>query len=298
MAQVSLAVARREVARRATEFIQGTTVQTTASTLITDTNNLNYVDAYWTENWALMTSGPNNDILRRISTFTSASATATLYQAFPTSVMSGNAYEFYRRFNPFTDIQNAINRALNIGAPDFREKHRDVLTATFNTLQYQFPTTLMDKGLVGIEYQWYVDATQTTWPFQKLSTDLYSVIESWDAASGIVNKTLQLNFNPETNKLIRFVYDMPLGNVSTSTDNIHLELPELEWLYTQATAELWRIESMRTTAATRTQALETAAVADAEADKLRRQLAPLTMPAPLRRSTFRTIPGRSTGFGW
>jgi hypothetical protein len=59
-----------------------------------------------------------------------------------------------------------------------------------------------------------------------------------------VKKTLQLKFNPETNKLIRFVYDMPLGNVSTATDVIHLDLPELEWLYSQAVTELWRIESI------------------------------------------------------
>lgn len=294
MAQVTLAQARQEVARRATEFIQGTD-NGGSTTVVTDTNNLNYVDGYWAEAWILGTSGANNDVLRRTNAYTQASSSVTVYQAFGSS-FSGQSYDLYRRFNPFSDIKNAINRALNVGAPDFREKHRDVLTATFNTLQYAFPTMLMDKGLVAIEYQWYVDSSQTSWPFQKLSTDLYKVIESWDATNGQMSKILQLNFNPETNKLIRFVYDMPLPNVSTSTDNIHLDLPELEWLYTQATAELWRIEATRTSGATKQNALETAARADAEADKLRRQLAPETPQRPLRRSTFRAIPGRVSGW--
>lgn len=294
MAQVTLAVARQEVARRATEFIQGTD-NGGSTTVITDTNNLNYVDGYWAESWVLGTSGANNDALRRVSTYTQASASLVVYQAFGSS-FSGQNYDLYRRFNPFTDIKNAINRAINIGAPDFREKRRDVLTATFNTLQYAFPTMLMDKGLVAIEYQWYVNSTQTDWPYQKLSPDLYEVIESWDATNGRTAKTLQLKFNPETNKLIRFVYDSPLTNVTTSTDNVHLDLPELEWLYTQATAELWRIEALRTNGASKDNALASAARADAEADKLRKLLAPEIPPKPLRRSTFRAIPGRVSGW--
>ena len=294
MAQVTLAVARQEVARRATEFIQGTD-NGGSTTVITDTNNLNYVDGYWAESWVLGTSGANNDVLRRVSTYTGSSSSLVVYQAFASS-FSGQNYDLYRRFNPFTDIKNAINRALNIGAPDFREKRRDVLTATFNTLQYAFPTTLMDKGLVAIEYQWYVNSNQSDWPYQKLSADLYEVIEQWDSTNGRTKKTLQLKFNPETNKLIRFVYDSPLPNVATSTDNILLDLPELEWVYTQATAELWRIEALRTNGASRQNALESAARADAEADKLRKLLAPETPPKPLRRSTFRTIPGRVSGW--
>ena len=296
MPQISLATCRQEVARRATEFIQGSATSNTNLTTITDVNALNYVDAYWAEAWVLMTSGTNNDQLRRTSTFIGSTQTLTLYQGLTASPATNDTYDLYRRFNPFTDIKNAINRAINIGAPDFREKHRDTVTATFNTLQYQFPTLLMDKGLVAIEYQWFVMSTQTDWPYQPLSTDLYSIIESWDSVNNNVKKVLQLKFNPETNKLIRFVYDMPLGNVNSSNDNIHLELPELEWLYTQSVAELWRIESMRTSAATRQAALESAAKADVEADKLRRQLAPETAPKALRRSTFRTIPGRVSGW--
>lgn len=294
MAQVTLATARQEVARRATEFIQGTD-NGGSTTVITDTNNLNYVDGYWAESWVLGTSGTNNDALRRVSAYTQASASLVVYQAFGAS-FSGQNFDLYRRFNPFTDIKNAINRALNIGAPDFREKRRDVVTATMDTLQYAFPTMLMDKGLVAIEYQWYTRSNETDWPYQKLSADLYDVVESWDPAAGQVSKKLQLKFNPETNKLIRFVYDSPLTNVATSTDNIHLDLPELEWLYTQATAELWRIEALRTNGASRENAYASAARADAEADKLRKQLAPELPPRPVRRSSFRVIPGRASGW--
>jgi hypothetical protein len=295
MAQVTLAVARQEVARRATEFVQGTVTANGNLTTVTDINNLNYVDAYWAETWLLATSGTNNDLLRRVSAFTAASQTLTLYQGLTASPAVNDTFDLYRRFNPFTDIKNAINRAINVGAPDFREKHRDVLTATFNTTQYQFPALMMDKGLVAIEYQWYVAANQSDWPFQKVSPDLYEIIESWDAANGRMNKTLQLKFNPETNKLIRFVFDTTLPNVATSTDAIHLDLPELEWLYTQSVAELWRIESLRSSGGAQQKALETAAKADAEADKMRRQLAPVTPPKPLARTTFRTIPGRGPG---
>jgi hypothetical protein len=294
MTQVSLAVARQEVARRATEFIQGTDTGGNTTTIV-DTNNLNFVDGYWAEAWVLGTSGANNDILRRTSAFTGSTATLTVYQAFGSS-FSGLNYDLYRRFNPFTDIKNAINRALNVGAPDFREKHRDVITATMNTTQYALPTTMMDKGLVGIEYQWYVNAPQSDWPYQKVTPDLYEIIESWDATNGRVAKTLQLKFNPETNKLIRLVFDSPLPNVASSNDNIHLDIPELEWLYTQATAELWTIEAMRTNGATKENALATAARAMAEAKDLRARLAPESPPRPLKRTTFRAIPGRASGW--
>lgn len=294
MTQVTLAVARQEVARRATEFLQGTD-NGGSTTTVKDTNNLNYVDGYWQEAWVLGTSGANNDVLRRTSAFAASSATLTVYQAFGSS-FSGQNFDLYRRFNPFTDIKNAINRALNLGAPDFREKHRDVMTATFNTLQYSFPTTLMDKGLVAVEYQWYVDSSQSDWPFQKLSPDLYEVIEAWDTANGRMSKKLQLKFNPETNKLIRFVFDSPLPNVATSTDAIHLDLPELEWLYTQAAAELWTIEAARSSGGSKQEALETAARLTAQAKDVRARLAPELSPKPLRRTSFRTIPGRVSGW--
>lgn len=274
----------------------GTATGGTSSTIV-DANGLTQADGYWGETTVLATSGTNNGLTRRVQTFTSASNTLTLYSSLTAAVMSGDSYELYRRFTP-TDIKTALNRAINVGAPDFREKVRAVVTATMDTLQYAFPTgpSLMDKGLVGIEYQWYTQANQTTWPFQKVSPDLYSINEAYDAASTNTSvKTLQLKFNPETNKLIRFVFDGPLGNVSADTDRIHLDLPELEWLYTQSAAELWRIETARTADVNRKSALEELARWEASADRLRRQLAPEPAPRVLRRTSFRVIPGRSVG---
>lgn len=292
---VTLSTARAEIAARAQEFLQGTATGGTASTIV-DANNLTHADGYWEETTVLATSGTNSGLTRRAQTFTSTSTTLTLYSSLTAAVMSGDTYEIYRRFTP-TDIKTALNRAINVGAPDFREKVRAVVTATMDTLQYAFPTSpaLMDKGLVGIEYQWYVQSTQSTWPFQKVSPDLYEVIEAYSASTNTSLRTLQLNFNPETNKLIRFVFDGPLGNVSADTDRIHLDLPELEWLYTQAAAELWRIETARTADVNRKSALEELARWEASADKLRRQLAPEPAPRILRRTSFRVIPGRSVG---
>jgi hypothetical protein len=167
-----------------------------------------------------------------------------------------------------------------------------------NTLTYALPTSpdMLDKGLVGVEYQWYTDPSQVDWPYQKVSTDLYEIIEAWDTVSNRSKKTLQLKFNPETNKLIRMVFDGPLGNVSLDADLIHLDLPELEWLYQQATAEVWRMEVSRTSDASKKAALEELARHETRADQLRRQLAKEQPQRPLRRSSFRVIPGRSVGW--
>lgn len=296
---VTLLTARAEIAARAQEFLSGIATGGSSSTIV-DANNLTHADGYWEETTVLVTSGTNNGLTRRVQTFTSSSSTLTLYSALTGAVASGVTYEIYRRFPP-TDIKVALNRAINVGAPDFREKVRAVVTATMDVLTYNFPTgpTLMDKGLVGIEYQWYAQSNQSTWPFQKVSPDLYEVIEAYDAASTNTSvRTLQLKFNPETNKLIRFVFDGPLGNVSADSDRIHLDLPELEWLYTQAAAELWRIEVSRTSDVSRKSALEELARWEASADKLRRQLAPEPAPRVLRRSNFRVIPGRIVTGSW
>jgi hypothetical protein len=293
---VALSAARQEVSKRAQEFLMGTATGGSASTVV-DANNLFHVDGYWDETWVYATSGTNNGLTRRVQTFTSSTNTLTLYSAFTGAVPSGMTYELYRRFSP-SDVTTSINRAINVGAPDFREKVRAVATATMNTLTYAFPTgpMMLDKGLVGIEYQWYTDATQTDWPYQKVSTDLYEVLESWDSVTSTSKKTLQLKFNPETNKLIRFVFDGPLGNVTNDTDIIHLDLPELEWLYQQATAELWRTEVSRTSDASRKSALEELARHETRADQLRRQLAKELPPRALRRSSFRVMPGRTVGW--
>lgn len=284
----TLAETRAAVSKRAQEFLQGTATGGSTTTVI-DVNGLTSPDSYWDESVILITSGTNNGLQRRVQTFTAATSTLTVYSAFTGAVASGVTYELYRRFTP-GDIDTAINRALNIAAPDFREKVRAVATATQDTLQYGFPTgpDFMDKGLVGIEYQTYTDAAKATWPYQRLSPSQYEIHEDANS-SGTTIRTLQLKFNPETNRLIRFVYDGPLGSVATGTDRIRLDRPELEWLYTQSVAELWRIEASRNTDANRKASVEELARWESSADRLRRQLAPERAQAPLRRTTFRVV---------
>lgn len=284
---VTLSTARAEVAKRATEFLQGTATGGSTTTLI-DTNGLTNPDNYFDEAVVLMTSGTNNGLQRRVQTFTASTSTLTFYSAMTGAVASGATYELYRRFTP-TDIDLAINRAINIAAPDFREKVRAVATATQDTLQYAFPTgpELYDKGLVAIEYQTYTDAAKSTWPYQRLSRDQYEILEDWQTSANI--RTLQLRFNPTTNRLIRFVYDGPLGNVATGTERINLDLPELEWLYTQSVAELWRIEASRNTDANRKASVEELARWEANADRLRRQLHQTYPQKALRTTLFRVV---------
>jgi hypothetical protein len=284
---VTLSTARAEVAARAQEFLQGIATGGSASTLV-GANDLTHVDGYWAEAVVLMTSGTNAGASRRVMTFTSSTATMNFYSSFTGAVASGDQFEVYRRFTP-TDVDKAINRSINVAAPDFREKVRAVATAVADTLQYAVPSgvAMLDKGLIGIEYQYYTQSTQSTWPFTKLSSDLYEIIEDFNGTDNI--RTLQLKFNPETNRLIRFVYDGPLGNVSTGTDVIHLDLPELEWLYSQSCAELWRIETSRTTDANRKAALEELARWEVNADRLRRQLGQQQPARPIRRTRFQVI---------
>lgn len=281
----TLSGARTEIASRAGEFLAGATTQTTNQTNVTDTNNLQFIDAYWQEATVLFTSGANNGSARRVQTYTGSSSTAVLYSNAPTTIASGVSFELYRRFTP-ADVKTALNRALAIGAPDFREKVRAVATATQDTLQYALPTSPDLRWLVAIEYQHYTQSGQSDWPYKRLDPSLYDIIEDFDGS--LSAKKLQLRFNPETNRLIRFIYDAPLGTVSADTDVIHLDYPELEWLYTQSVAELWRIETTRTTDASRNAALSETARWDQAADVIRRRL---TQPAtaPLRRTRFYTV---------
>lgn len=281
----TLASARAEVSKRAQEFLMGTATGGSTTTLV-DANYLQETDGYWAEAIVLMTSGTNSGLSRRVQTFTASTNTLTFYGSMTGNVASGVTYELYRRFTP-GDIDTAINRSLNIGTPDFREKVRAVATCTADTLQYAFPTgpDLWDKGLISIEYQQFTQASQSTWPFAKLSTDQYEVLEDFNGTNNI--RTLQLRFNPETNRLLRFVYDGPLGNVSTGTDVIHLDLPELEWLYTQAVAELWRIEASRNPDTNRKASVEEMARWESAADRLRRQLGQEQQQRQLRRTSFR-----------
>lgn len=285
---VTASTALQEISKRAQEFLMGTTNANASLTTFIDTNNLTHADDYWDEASVYFSSGSNNGLERRVSGFAAATGKATMYSAVTASVPSGVTYELARRFNR-TDVFTALNRSLNVAAPDFREKVRAVATAVADTLQYAFPTSpdLSNKGLVAIEYQQYTNPNQTDWPYTKLSTDLYEVIEDFDGTTNV--KTLQLKFNPETNKLIRFVFDGALGNVTTGTDVIHLDLPEMEWVYTQSVAELWRIESSRTVDANRKAAIDELARWESSADRLRRQLGQEKKPRPLFRTHFRVI---------
>jgi len=285
----TLAVERAEVSARAQEFLAGIATAGSTTTL-SDANLLTHADGYWDETSILMTSGSNVGMIRRVQTFTAATSTLNFYSAMTGSVASGNQYELYRRFDP-TMVDRAINRAINVGSPDFREKARAVATAISDTLQYAFPTDpqFRERNLVAIEYQYYSDAAQTTWPFTKMDPSQYEVIEDWVGSS--TQTLLQLRFNPTTNRLIRFVYEGPLGNVATSTDIIHLDLPELEWLRSQAVTELWRMEASRTVDSNRKAAIEEAARWESNADKLRRQLRHPDQVRPLRRTVFRTTLG-------
>ena len=283
----TLATERAQVAARAQEFIAG--IATDGSTTTpADTNNLTHADGYWDETTILMTTGMNAGVQRRVQTFTAATSTLNFYSAMSAAVGSGNEYELYRRFTP-TDVDRAINRAINVGTPDFREKARAVATAVADTLQYAFPTApeFRERNLIGIEYQVYDQPGQSTWPFTKLNQADYEVIEDWVGSS--TQRLLQLRFNPTTNKLIQFVYEGTLGNVATSTDIIHLDAPEVEWLYAQSVAELWRMETSRTTDANKKAAIEETARWEADADKLRRRLRHPDPQRPLRRTVFRTI---------
>ena len=283
---VTLSTARAKVSSMAQDFLASTATGGSTTTVV-DTNNLYYADGYWDETTVLFTNGTNNEVQRRVQTYTASTSTLTLYSAAPGSA-SGGTYELYRRFSP-TDVLNGLNRAINIGSPDFREKARAIATATADTLQYALPTgpDFTNIGIVAVEYQAYNLASQATWPYQKLSPQQYSILEDFNGTSTV--RTLQLNFNPETNKLIRLIYEGPLGTVATGTDVIRLDQPELEWLYTQATTELWRTEVSRTSDASRKSALEELARWETDADKLRRQLAMEQPRRPIRRSTFRVF---------
>jgi hypothetical protein len=284
---VTLATARQELAKRASEFLQGTATGGSTTTVV-DANNLQYADDYWDEQMLLFTSGTNNGLTRRVQTFTKSSFQATLYSAATASVMSGDTYELYRRFSP-NDHKTALNAAINKSWPSFyQDRSTAVVTATQDTLQYGFPTgpDIGDKGLIAIEYQNWTLPTQTTFPYAVLAPDEYDVRKNWDTVANARLRTLQLRFNPATNRLIRFVFGAPLPKVSVDTDYINLGDPELEWLYAQAKAELWRLESNRSESVARKDAMQMLTVSQQEADGLRKDLAMAWPPKPIRRTRF------------
>lgn len=284
---VTLAQARRAIAARASEFLMATATGGSTTTII-DTNNLQYADEYWDEAYVLMTSGTNNGLIRKVQTFTKASSQATLYSALTASVASGDTAEFYRRFSP-SDHKTALNAAINKSWPSFyQDRSTAVVTGLGDTLTYGFPTgpDIGDKGLIAIEYQVHTLPTQSTFPYQVLAPDDYEVRTNWDTTANARLRTLQLKFNPATNRLIRFVFGSPIPQVSTDADRIRMGDPELEWLYAQGKAELWRLEANRSESVARKDALQMLSESQREADKLKTDLAYAWPPKPIRRTRF------------
>ena len=82
------------------------------------------------------------------------------------------------------------------------------------------------------------------------------------------------------------MYGRVISQVSADSDRIRLGDPELEWLYAQAKAELWRIEANRSEAVARKDALQMVGLSEAEADKLKKDLGHAWPPKPIRRTRF------------
>jgi hypothetical protein len=262
-----------------------------STTTIIDSNNLQYVDSYWNEQTVLFTSGTNNGLQRKISAYTSATSQATLYSAATAAVVSGDTAELYRRFSP-TDIKTALNAAINKSWPHFYEKVVAVATPIHDTLQYTFPTgpDMGDKGLVAVQYQVHTLAAQSTWPYQTLvNGEDYEVVEDYSTAANYSVKTLQLKFNPESNRLLRLIFGGPLTPVSADADLIRLGTPDVEWLYAKSIEELWRLEAARSESVARKDAQQERSAWAAEADSLQKSLGHQWPQAPLKRTRFHVI---------
>lgn len=285
----TLATIRQEVSKRADEFVSGTATGGSTTTLA-DTAKLQNPDSYWNEAEVLFTSGTNDGVARRVSAFVSSTSTLTVYgAALAAAVAAGHTYDLRRRF-PVSDVDIAINRAINVAGPDFREKVRVDVTLTADTYTYAVPISanpvLSDRGLVRVEYG--DTSVNSTRPLAPLPAGLYEIIEDYDAAStNALVKTVALKFNPYTGYTLRLIFEGPLANLSAAADILHLDLPQLEFIYTQAVAELWRIEAGRTTGQTRTESLQELARSEAYADRLRRSLGLEHKQQPLKRTVFR-----------
>jgi len=285
---VTFATARQEIAKRAAQFVMSTATGGSTTTVV-DANNLNYVDNYWNEASVQFTSGTNNGLVRKVSASTSSSTQLTLYSAATAAVVSGDSYELYRRFSP-QDIMNASNSALLKSYPYFYYHGRFTFTATQDTLTYALPTGpdfVGGDSILRVEYQKFTLAANTDWPYQVLSPQMYDTIETYDTTAQATLKKLQLNFNPQTNRLLRVVYAAPLQAVATGTDYVQLDRPEQEWFYAQAITELWRIESSRSADIGRKDADGEVQKWAGEADKLRKQLQQVMPEKPLKRTQFR-----------
>lgn len=289
---VTFSEAVAEVAKRAGEFLEGTATGGSTSTL-TDTNSpdLQAADSYWDEAVVEMVAGTAGNIgqRRRVSDFVSASAQLTFYGTFPSGVSAGDEYRIFRRFSP-VDYERAINRSLNTSWPDFGDTVRKTVSTVRDTMQYGVPTgpDIGGRGLIALEYEWYTDAARATWPWIRLDPARWELFQTSPAegATGVQVNTVQLRFNPDDGRELRFVFSAPLPQMQTTTDPIHLDTPEIEWLYTDAAANLWRTESSKMPAGQRDDAIRQAAFWSAEAEKLRARLMPDKEPKPLRRPVF------------
>jgi hypothetical protein len=267
----TLTTIRQEVARRATEFLQGTATGG-STTSVVDTVNLNQDDDFWGEAWVRFSSGTNNDAVRRVSASSQSAASLTLYSAAPASVGAGDTYDLHRRFSP-VDIMNGVNSAVNKSWPDFFETVKsNVVTATTNTFRYDFPAGVPEEGVIGIEMQILTDPNVPTYPYERLPISKYDIIREWDGSANAEKLILELRFNPQTNRLIRFLYAKPLQAVTTSTDRIHLDAPHLEWLYTQTIADMWRAEASRSADIARQDAKDQLQFWEEEEKKMRNRL--------------------------
>lgn len=287
MAQL-FSVARQEVAARAAQFIMGTATGGSTTT-VTDATNLTYVDNYWNEAFALFTSGTNNGLIRKVQTSSLSSTQLTLYSAVTGAVASGDTYELYRRFSP-QDIMKAGNSALLKSYPYFYYHGRFTFTATQDTLTYALPTgpdMIGADSVLRVEYQKFTAAANADWPYQVLSRDLWDVTEIFSSTTNDTLYRLQLNFNPQTNRLLRVVYASQLAAVATGTDYVQLSPPELEWFYAASIAELWRIEASRSADIARKDAQGELQQWDATAEKLKKQLQQMMPEVPLKRTSFR-----------
>lgn len=283
-----------EVARRAGEFLTGTATAGSTTTLA-DTNGPDFQasDNYWDECVLEMVSGTANNlgVRRRVSAFVSSSAQLTMYGSFPAAVAAADGYRLYRHFTP-VDYERAINRAVNSSWPDFGDTVRKTVSTVRDTLQYAVPTgpDIGNRGLIGLEYEFHTDAARATWPWTRLDPARYRMFQASPAegVAGEIVRTVQLYFNPDSDRELRFIFAAPLPQLQTTTDPIHLDPPEIEWLYTEAAANLWRFEASRVPTGQRDDANSQAARWAAEAEKVRMRVMPEKEQKPLRRPVFST----------
>lgn len=288
---VTRTVAEAEISKRAQEFVEGTATGGSTTTVVdANTPELQASDDYWNETILEMTGGSNNGAKRRVQSFVASSSQLTVYGSFAAAVVSGDSFRIFRRWGP-DDVQTALKRAINTAWPDFFDGVRKEVTTVKDTMQYGVPTgpDIGNRGLVAVEYQVFTDASRADWPYERLGTDRWQLVQQYSSSANARVWTVQLRFNPDGVRKLRFVFGAPLSLPGSAGDRIHLEDPELEWLYTQSVHELWSIEASRATAEARGDAQKEAARWLMNAEKLRVSLQPEKEQRPLRRTRFRVL---------